>query len=63
MAHPEPHLKVRLDPELNAWVRRSAAENCRTLNGEIEYRLRLAREAEQSSRATGSPAAGEALRA
>lgn len=56
-------LKLRIPADLMAWVRDQAAGSCRSMNGEIEYRLMQARAADQSGRATGAPAAGEALRA
>ena len=55
--------KVRLPEGLMDWVRAQAQTNCRSINGEIEYRLTQAQAADQSGRATGAPVEGIALRA
>lgn len=64
MSRQDAPFKVRLPSELMEWVRASAARHCRSMNGEIEFRLSKAREAEQAAcRATGEAAGGEASRA
>jgi hypothetical protein len=56
-------LKVRLSAPLKTWLRRQAEANCRSLNGEIVFRLEVARLAEQNGRPEGgAPAAGATCR-
>lgn len=56
---------VRLPPELDAWVEKAAAENCRSKNSEILFRLKAAMAAENKppASADGATAAGRALSA
>lgn len=63
MARDDPGLLVRMPVDLKAWLAATAVMNRRSQNAEVVFRLEAARAADQSSRATGTPAAGEALRA
>jgi hypothetical protein len=63
MARGEPEFRVRLPPDLLQWLREKAAGERRSMTQEVTIRLMQARAADQSGRATGVPAAGEALRA
>lgn len=59
----DPQVRIRLSAKLTEWLAAQSLANCRSLNGEIEYRLLKAREDEQAGRESGAPAAGSALRA
>lgn len=61
MARNDVGFMLRLPVELKDWLVAQASANRRSRNSEIVFRLMQAREADQSSRATGAPAAGEAL--
>ena len=60
MSDPIHTLQVRLPVPIKAWLDRQAAENRRSRNGEIIFRLEAAMRADQKAEVT---AAGEASRA
>ncbi len=63
MARGEPEFRVRVPADVLEWLKERAAAERRSMTQEVTIRLIQAREADQSSRATGTPAAGEASRA
>jgi len=60
-ARENPHFKLRVTPELKAWIERQAKMNHRSLTGEIAYHLEMVRKnAEGEVRPQdGTPAAGQ----
>lgn len=58
-----PQFLVRMPDRLKAWVAQQAAQNRRSMNSEIVYRLEaaMAAEATPPASAGGVPAAGKSL--
>jgi hypothetical protein len=60
----DPQMKIRLPPAVKDWIVQRSAQNRRTMNGEIVFRLEAAMAAEQAGRpADGASAAGRSLAA